>query len=120
MFAGCVLAWPAPLADGRGRPQGLLKHGGFGPHTPLLSNGVVRKESAGGRQGMEEHVPSDKMTAGGACGAERFCRFVIRVQNGKRRAFKMTWAERHRPERRLPAELMDFAALASGRAKQGR
>lgn len=32
MFAGCVLAWPAPLAGGRGRPQGLLKHGGFGPH----------------------------------------------------------------------------------------
>ena len=80
MFAGCVLAWPAPLAGGRGRPQGLLKHGGFGPHTPLLSNGVVRKESAGGRQGMEEHVPSDKMTAGGACEIDRFCCPTNRVQ----------------------------------------
>ena len=33
MFAGCVLAWPAPLAGGRGRPQGLLKHRGLGPYT---------------------------------------------------------------------------------------
>ena len=36
-----------------------------------------------GGQGMEEHAPSDKMTAGGACGAEGFCRFVIRVQKGE-------------------------------------
>ena len=32
---------------------------------------------------MEEHVPSDKMTAGGACGVDRFYRFVIRVQKGE-------------------------------------
>ena len=32
---------------------------------------------------MEEHVPSDKMTAGDACGVDRFCRFAIRVQKGE-------------------------------------
>ncbi len=32
---------------------------------------------------MEEHVPSDKMTAGGVCGVDRFCRFAIRVQKAK-------------------------------------
>lgn len=32
---------------------------------------------------MEEHVPSDKMTAGGAGRVDRFFRFVIRVQKGE-------------------------------------
>ena len=32
---------------------------------------------------MEEHAPADKMTASAACGIDRFCRFVIRVQKGE-------------------------------------
>ena len=43
----------------------------------------MRGESAGGGQGLCEHVPADKMTAGGAGRIDRFFRFVIRVQKGE-------------------------------------